>query len=107
MKKVTVIIGLATLAAACATTKTLQAVGGSRADGVVRLAYTYGMFEKPNVDTAAALQTAKSRCAVWGFTDAEPFGGAMQQCLAMGQYGCTQTQVTVEYQCTGSKAPAS
>lgn len=107
MKKLVLIFSVAAFVGACASTKTLQAVGGSRADGTVKLAYTYGMFEKPNVDTAAALETAKARCSVWGYTDAEPFGGAMTQCIASGQYGCAQTQVTVEYQCTGSKAPSS
>jgi len=91
---------------ACATTKTLQAVGGSRSDGTVKLAFEYGAFQKPRVDTVAALQTAKARCQVWGYKDAEAFGAAMTQCVAANGYGCTRTMVTVEYQCTGANTPS-
>lgn len=105
MKKLALVLIGSALVAACATTKTMQAIGGSRSDGIVRLAFTYGMFESPRVDHAAGLQTATERCRVWGYTAAEPFGGATQQCQATGQYGCTQTMVTVEYQCTGANTP--
>ncbi|WP_287934170.1 YecR family lipoprotein [Arthrobacter sp.] len=106
MNKTIAIFGACALLSACATPVTMQAFGGSRSDGVVKLGFTYGAFEKPIVDQAAAHETAKSRCAVWGYKDAEPFGGAMQQCLASNQYGCVQMQVTVEYQCTGAKTPS-
>ena len=104
--KLALIVGTSFIVVACATTKTLQAVGGSRADGTVKLAYEYGMFEKPRVDTTAALQTARARCQVWGYKDAEPFGAAMTQCTATNQYGCVRTMVTVEYQCTGANTPS-
>lgn len=106
MKRLVLIFAVSALVGACATTKTMQAVGGSRADGVVRLAFQYGAFENPKVDTVAAQATARSRCQVWGYSDAEPFGGGMQQCVNMGPYGCNQTMVTVEYQCTGAKTPS-
>lgn len=106
MKKLVLVFVAAALVGACATNKTLEAIGGSRADGVVRLAFTYGAFERPRVDGEQALNTARQRCRVWGYTDAEPFGGATQQCLASNQYGCVQTQVTVEYQCTGANTPS-
>jgi hypothetical protein len=92
--------------AGCATTKTMQAIGGSRSDGIVKLAYEFGMFQKPRVDMAAAQTVAKQRCAVWGYKDAEPFGGQVSQCQATGQYGCVRTMVTVEYQCTGANTPS-
>jgi hypothetical protein len=64
-----------------------------------------GMFQKPHVDNEAALATARARCKVWGYKDAEPFGGGMTQCVQMSGYGCAQTLVTVEFQCTGANTP--
>jgi len=105
MKKL--VIGAALVAlAACATTKTLVPVGGSRSDGTVKLAYEFGMFEKPKVDGAAALQAATARCQAWGYTEAEPFGGYQTQCQAYNGYGCVRTMVTVEYQCKGANMPS-
>jgi len=109
MRKVIMAFMAASAVGACATNVTMQPIGGSRADGVVRLAFTYGMFENPRVDQAAALASARQRCQSWGYTDAEPFGGAVTQCQQMSGYGCAQTMVTVEYQCTGGRgggAPA-
>lgn len=87
---------------ACATPKQWAAAGGSRADGVVRLVFNYGGFEKPVVDEAQAVATAAGKCRVWGYTGAEAFGAALYECKARGGLGtCTATQVTKEYQCTG------
>jgi len=87
--------------AACATAKTYTATGGSRADGTVRLSYEVGMFEQPVVDEAQGLSVARQRCATWGYSGAEAFGGVTTQCTAMGSSGCMTTLVTKEYQCTG------
>jgi hypothetical protein len=106
MRKTLLVFTLAMVVGACATTKTMQAIGGSRSDGIVRLAYEEGMFEKAKVDPAAAIQTARERCKVWGYTDAEPFGGVVRQCQQMSGYGCAQTLVTVEFQCTGANTPS-
>lgn len=106
MRKFAIVFALAAIVGACATTKTLTPIGGSRSDGVVRLAFSHGMFENPRVDMDAALRTAIERCRVWGYSSAEPFGGQTSQCQATGQYGCTQTLVTVEYQCTGANTPS-
>jgi hypothetical protein len=86
----------------CAVQKTLTPTGGSRSDGVVRLSYTLNMFEKPVVDYAQAASAARARCAAWGYSDAESFGGETQLCQQFNGYGnCTQALITVEYQCTG------
>jgi len=86
----------------CATVKTLQATGGSRADGVVDLSYEYGMFEQPIVDQNQALLTATGRCQAWGYSGAEPFGGTKSVCQqSSGSGGCLRFLVTVAYQCTG------
>jgi hypothetical protein len=107
MKRIMMIAAAAAMVGACATTKTMQAIGGSRSDGVVRLAYEYNMFENPQVDPVQALETARSRCKVWGYTDAEAFGAGTQQCQQSNAYGsCIKTMVTVEYQCTGANTPS-
>jgi len=78
------------------------ATGGSRADGTVRLSYEVGMFEQAVVDEAQGLQLARQRCATWGYTGAEAFGGTTSQCTSMSTSGCSVTLVTKEYQCTGT-----
>ena len=88
-------------AAGCATVKTMEAVGGSRADGTVDLAYEYGLFEVPEVQTDAAYATARQRCAAWGYQGAEPFGGSKNTCMQADMYGsCVRMRVTVTFQCT-------
>src|SRR5574337_49697 len=86
----------------CATTKNWSATGGSRADATVRLSYSYGQFEKPQVSEQQAQNLASSRCATWGYTGAEAFGGSEQKCTMSGSMGCAEFQVTKEYQCTGT-----
>jgi len=87
----------------CATVEVPQATGGSRADGVVRLSYQYGLFQKPRVQWGRAHATAKARCEAWGYSDAQRFGGEVKHCEARNGYGnCTEVLVTVPYQCTGN-----
>lgn len=107
--KAVLIAGMAiAMLSGCATTKNWSATGGSRADATVRLSYTYGEFEQPQVSEQQAQSLASSRCATWGYTGAEAFGGAEQKCISSGgMSGCTQTQVTKEYQCTGTGTPAT
>ncbi len=96
------LVGVGIFIAACATNKSLVPTGGSKADGTVDLSYEFGMFEKPVVDMAAAQSAAKQRCAAWGYTEAEAFGGEKRQCQAFDGYGsCIRWFVTVTYQCTG------
>jgi hypothetical protein len=105
--KVAISVALAVLAG-CATVSHMEATGGSRSDGIVKLSFEAGMFDKVAIDEAAALETARRRCAVWGYTDADPFGGITRQCNAMSSYGCTRWFITREYQCTaGGSAPVA
>lgn len=97
-------IGLLVAVAGCATVSQMSATGGSRADGVVRLSYEFGMFNKIKIDEAAALQTAQARCKTWGYADAEAFGGITKQCNSASMYGCNRWFVTKEYQCIGGTA---
>lgn len=90
----------------CTSVKYLQATGGSKADGVVNLSYTYGLFEEPIVDSENAYWTAKQRCNAWGYNDAQAFGGSTSTCQDADGYGsCDSWLVTVPYQCTGQLTP--
>ena len=86
----------------CTTQKTLIPTGGSRADGTVKLSFEHGMFEAPQVDQQQGLTVATQRCAAWGYTGAEPFGGVTKVCNNISSGSCNRWLVTVEYQCTGT-----
>ena len=86
----------------CAVKVKTAPVGGSRADGTIRLAYEFGELEVPEVNWAEADQQAQDRCQHWGYTGAERFGGGMQQCIGSGAFGgCGRYRVSIEYQCLG------
>ena len=87
--------------ASCATHKDWVATGGSRADGVVRLSYEYRLFEAPQVDAQQGVNLAASRCAAWGYSSAEPFGGATRVCNNFSSSSCNSWLVTAVYQCLG------
>ncbi|WP_233149030.1 YecR family lipoprotein [Shimwellia pseudoproteus] len=91
--------------AGCATKKEMAPIGGSKADGTVRMGYTFGAFEKPVVDLNNGAIQAAAKCKTWGYTGAEAFGGQTQTCQETDTAGgCQVTNVTVEYQCTGGPA---
>jgi YecR-like lipoprotein len=96
-------LALALLVAGCTVQTAAVPIGGSRADGTVELAYEFGDLQTAEVDWAAAQQQATQRCASWGYTAAEKFGGERRQCSMPSGYGCLRWQVTVPYQCTGGK----
>ncbi len=86
----------------CSTKTPYYAMGGSRADGTVDMAYDFKPFETAVVDRHQAQSVAKSKCQVWGYADAEIFGGMTQNCYARNGFGtCTQGQVIEKYQCLG------
>ncbi|HLA72845.1 MAG TPA: YecR family lipoprotein [Steroidobacteraceae bacterium] len=88
----------------CAVQKTLTAMGGSKSDGTVRMAYTLNLFEKPVVNWQQGAADARSRCAAWGYSDAAPFGGELRQCQASDGFGsCNQWLVSMDFQCTGQQ----
>ena len=103
MRKLFVIGAIGALAA-CATVSQMTPTGGSKADGIVEMSYEYGMFDKVKLDPASAQVQAKQRCQVWGYEDADPFGGVVKQCEAMSGYGCTRWFATMKFQCTGGSA---
>lgn len=106
MKRITVLTLAAIGLAGCATPMHPQPVGGSRADATVDLMYEFDIFHKPIVNEAEAGNTAAQRCAAWGYTAAQPFGGQKQNCLSQNAYGnCLRMQVTTTYQCIGTGTP--
>lgn len=88
----------------CAVNKVLVPTGGSRSDGTVKLSFEYGGFEKPMVVEQQGLDDAKKRCASWGYTGAEKFGGATNTCIQSSGGSCDRYLFTYEYQCTGTPA---
>ena len=57
------------------------------------------MFERPEVDSAQALQIATKRCQSWGYTAAIPFEFINTSCQQMTSSGCSVNMVQQEYQC--------
>ncbi len=91
--------------AGCARKKDLIPTGGSRADGTVDLSYELGLYEKPVLDPEKGLIIARQRCAAWGYTGAEAFGGEKRQCQAFYGGDCIRWFVTMTYQCLGANKP--
>jgi len=80
-----------------------QATGGSRGDGTVKLSVQYG-YAVPQLNENQALSLAVQRCAAWGYTGAEAFGGTTSVCNQFDKYlGCIDNILTKEYQCTTEK----
>lgn len=78
-----------------------QAIDGSRADGTVTLSYEQSSSLQLAPRKGQDNEIARTRCRVWGYTSAEPFGGATRKCIATNQKGsCTIWQFEKRYQCT-------
>jgi len=92
-----------TALAGCSVKRDFYATGGSRADGVIDMAYDYKPNENIVTNKKQAYTIARSKCASWGYTDAEAFGGQTKICTSSSRSdGCAAWQVTVKYQCLGS-----
>lgn len=96
-----IFLSLILILSGCATTKILQPINGSKADGTVTLGYESSAFENPQVDWDLAKATAKSRCMGWGYGDAEAFGGQQSRDTLCSPSGvCYGKEVYITYQCT-------
>ncbi len=109
MHKLLFSIVIVSIFSGCAVQKPIEwsAIGGSRSDATVKLAYSY-KYGTPNPDITQAIHLAKSRCASWGYASAELFGGESKVCNGQVEPGllgvprCTgEWTVTKEFQCTG------
>ena len=106
MKKLTLFCIVALLISGCASHVPMnwQATGGSRGDGTVKLSIQYGYNKIPQLDENQAVSLAAKRCAAWGYTGAEAFGGITTLCNRYDPYlGCIDNFLTKEYQCTTDK----
>lgn len=84
----------------CAVNKEWGTSGGSKSDGIVELSYTYGAFEKPDVDNKEGLKKAIKTCQVWGYDSAESFDFINTSCQSMDFSGsCHRVLVTKKFQC--------
>ncbi len=89
-------------------TKVPQAIGGSKADGTIRLAYDLSANESATVDWTAAEGNALRRCKAWGYNRVDAFAGERRQCTERGAGllingalpgSCARETVTKDYQC--------
>ena len=103
MRKLTLILMISLSVTGCAVRKDFYASGGSRSDGSIDMAYNFRQFEQPVVNYDQAKNIARDKCKVWGYQDAEMFGGATQNCQQFNGYGnCVAGQMVVKYQCIGN-----
>ena len=82
-----------------------QAIDGSRADGTVTLSYEQNFRSRLTPRTGQDNEVAKTRCRVWGYTSAEPFGGSTRSCVATpvranAKVSCLIWRYEKRYQCT-------
>ncbi len=89
---------------ACTSHKIMIPISGSKADGIVKMAYEYKPFESPVVNQDASRLQAAKRCQAWGYSEAEAFGTNSRQCVLNYGFGCEKYRVTTEYQCIGQQA---
>lgn len=82
--------------------------GGSKADGVVKVAYEVLDVEIAQASEQQALDAATESCKAWGFIGAQPFGLETKTCnVYYGQHGsssCKSWIVSKPFQCTGSSS---
>ena len=108
MRTLFLLVMLTIAVTGCSSRKDFYATGGSRADGAIDMAYDFKPFETPIVDFNQAQAIANTKCAVWGYNRAEPFGGQTQNCQVRDGWGnCTGGQMIVKYQCVGNITPAN
>jgi YecR-like lipoprotein len=85
-------------------TKVPVAIGGSKADGTIELAYERKASETVTVDWATAEQNALQRCQSWKYSQVESFAGEKTQCAewVQGLWSsgyCAREMVYTNYQC--------
>ncbi|HED5889113.1 TPA: hypothetical protein R5S02_004354 [Salmonella enterica] len=108
MKKSLLVLS-AFLITSCTVHKDALPIGGSKADGTIRMGYTfgqtYGAFEVPKIDPVKTTELAAKKCQTWGYAGAEAFGGEVRNCMIPSFGGCAQTNVYIEFQCINPKEP--
>jgi hypothetical protein len=67
----TLIAVCALAVAGCTTYKLWTEFDADPREGTIQLGYEYRKFENPQVDERAAIETARERCAEWGYKGAQ------------------------------------
>lgn len=88
------------------TPNEIFALDGSRADGMITVA-----FQGPNAfgesDFNKALAIAKDRCEAWGYQGSAKFGSRIMRCTSSNYFGCASSEMVVKYQCLGNPEAGS
>ena len=94
MKKLIVTVFIAATLSGCAVQAKYYGVSGSKADGTVSIGYDGSSYTITKQNLPEAQQLAAAKCRIWGFTDAEAFGGVKTQRVNEYAY-----QGIIEFQC--------
>lgn len=96
-----VIISLFLSLLGCETVKRPEAVGGSKADGIVKFSYNViPMIEIPRIKWKKLDNKAITRCQLWGYKNAVKFEGEKSRCIERNDDGiCIEREVLIKYQC--------
>ncbi len=105
MKKLILICAVTAVMSGCAAVPAnWGAMGGSKADATVKLAYKKGAFQRIKKDDSAPLAIATKKCMAWGYMRAEAFGFETMKCNARlddsFDSACVSKIFTREYQCS-------
>lgn len=85
----------------CATPVIPTVAGGSRADGMVVLTGSYGLWRKGEIDWDEARENARETCKGWGYKDAKSLSRYQWRCTSQTPIGCSNTEIAVRFQCVG------
>lgn len=96
-------VGCVLLIAGCAQPqKDIFAFNGSRADGMVDVAFQGGGGYFDSSDTTKARAIAAEKCSAWGYQGASELGGRRTICLSTNSFGCASSEMTMKFQCLGN-----
>ena len=86
----------------CAVIQYPEALTGSKADGIITVAYEYPELTDPNSwqeEWAEADESANQRCNAWGYSKAVRFDLTYRECIQRNLYGCVRWREFIDYQC--------
>ena len=77
------------------------ALTGSKADGIITIAYEYTSQNPDSWETEweIANDSAKQKCKAWGYSNAIKFDLTYRDCILYNWYGCLKWREFVDYQC--------
>ena len=90
------------LLSSCAVIQYPEPLTGSKADGIITIAFEYPAVINPDNWTeewAKADGKAQERCIYWGYSNVYKFDLTYRECIAKNLYGCTRWREFVDYQC--------